>query len=81
MISKYKTDLSENDTKTRSKFLQYENENLNLKSQLKMLHDDKMVNESRYKNELDNLREITKDLHERLGELSSLLDSKKKKVK
>jgi hypothetical protein len=67
MISKYKTDLSENDSKTRAKFLQYENENLNLKSQLKMLHDDKIVNENRYKNELDNLREITKDLHERLG--------------
>jgi hypothetical protein len=32
-----------------------------------MLHDDKIVNENRYKNELDNLREITKDLHERLG--------------
>jgi hypothetical protein len=67
MISKYKTDFSENDSKTRAKFLQYENENLNLKSQLKMLHDDKIVNENRYKNELDNLREITKDLHERLG--------------
>jgi hypothetical protein len=67
MISKYKTDFSENDSKTRAKFLQYENENLNLKSQLKMLHDDKIVNENRYKTELDNLREITKDLHERLG--------------
>jgi hypothetical protein len=32
-----------------------------------MLHDDKIVNENRYKTELDNLREITKDLHERLG--------------
>ena len=68
MISKYKTEMNENDSKTRAKLLQYENENLNLKSQLKMLHDDKIGSENKYKNELENLREITKDLHERLGE-------------
>ena len=68
MITKYKTDLNETDTKARGKLLQFENENLNLKSQLKLLHDDKVASENKYKNEIENLRGITKDLHERLGE-------------
>jgi hypothetical protein len=67
MISKYKNDLTDNESKTKLKLSNFENENFNIKSQMKLLHDDKINCENKYKNEIDNLREITKDLHERLG--------------
>lgn len=70
MIAKYQADLTDIDSKSKKKLIQYENENLNLKDQLKILVDEKSKIENKYKSELESLRNVTRDLHERLGNKS-----------
>ena len=59
--------MSDIDSKSKDKLIKYEQENLNLKEKYRLLYEDKQSSDQKYKSELESLRSVTKELHERLG--------------
>ena len=67
MYAKYQQISKDFEGNTKTRITDLENEKLKLLADLKNLHTDKLANEKKLKQDLDNLRNITKELHQRLG--------------
>lgn len=67
MVLKYQNLKKEYDQTSRSKISSLELEKQRLLSELRNLHDEKIEKEDKLRKELENLRKITKELHEKLG--------------
>lgn len=67
MYSKYQQISKDFEGNSKSRILDLENEKAKLVNELKNLHDDKLTMEKKLKQDLDSLRTITKELHQRLG--------------
>jgi len=64
---KYQSVLNEQENNSRSKLNDVEMDKQKLANELRLLHEEKLANEKKLKQDLENLRAITKDLHQRLG--------------
>jgi hypothetical protein len=64
---KYQSVLNEQENNSRAKLNDAEINKNKLANELRLLHDEKLANEQKLKQDLENLRAITKDLHQRLG--------------
>jgi hypothetical protein len=80
LITKYQTSITDIETKSKEKIAKYQYDLSTLQEQFKLLHDDKVNTENKYKQELSNLRNVTKELHERLGK-GHLISMEAKPVK
>ena len=67
MYAKYQQISKDFEGNSKTRITDLENEKLKLLADLKNLHTDKLANEKKLKQDLDNLRNITKELHQRLG--------------
>ena len=52
---------------SKSRINELENDKKKLSYELKNLHEEKLTSEKKLKQDLESLRSITKELHERLG--------------
>ncbi|CAF0964067.1 unnamed protein product [Brachionus calyciflorus] len=68
---KYQKMISENESISKTSLAKLQSDNRNLIEQLKNIHEEKLKNEKKLKTDLENLRVITKDLHERLDKYSN----------
>ncbi|RNA38774.1 Leucine- glutamate- and lysine-rich 1, partial [Brachionus plicatilis] len=66
----YQKIISDNQNMSKETLGKLEADNKNLANELKNVHEEKLRNEKKLRQELDNLRAITKDLHERLEKYS-----------
>lgn len=67
MYAKYQQISKDFEGNSKSRILDLENEKVKLLNELKNLHEDKVTMEKKLKQDLDSLRGITKELHQRLG--------------
>ncbi len=67
MTSKYQGESHEIELKSKDKISKYQYDLSKMQDQLRILHEEKINTESKNKFELENLRKVTKELHERLG--------------
>lgn len=74
MYAKYQLLNKENESNSKSHINKLESDNQKLINELKNLHEEKLKNEKKLKQDLENLRNITKDLHERLEKYSDESD-------
>ncbi len=70
MYAKYQEISKEFEGNSRSRIADLESEKQKLASELRVLHDDKLTTEKKLRQDMDSLRNITKELHERLGKFS-----------
>jgi hypothetical protein len=68
MYAKYQDISKEFEGNSRSRISDLESEKSKLASELRSLHEEKLTTEKKLRQDMDNLRNITKELHERLGE-------------
>ena len=67
MYAKYQKISKEFEGNSKTRIQELENDNSKLANELKKLHEEKLTKESKLRQELENLRTITKELHQRLG--------------
>ncbi len=67
MYAKYQQISKEFEGNSKSRISDLENEKSKLVTELKNLHTDKLATEKKLKQDLENIRNITKELHQRLG--------------
>lgn len=67
---KYQKIISDNQSLSKETLNKLEADNKHLANELKNVHEEKLKNEKKLRQELENLRAITKDLHERLEKYS-----------
>jgi hypothetical protein len=67
MYAKYQQISKDFEGNSKSRINDLENEKAKLAHELKNLHDDKVTIEKKLRQDLENLRNITKELHQRLG--------------
>jgi hypothetical protein len=70
MYAKYQDISKEFEGNSRSRISDLESEKQKLASELRNLHEDKLTTEKKLRQDMDSLRNITKELHERLGRYS-----------
>lgn len=68
MYGKYQQLSKEFDHNYKHKLTEVENEKQRLIGEFKNLHEDKVSSEKRLRQEIENLRSIIKELHERMGQ-------------
>jgi hypothetical protein len=73
MYAKYQQISKDFEGNSKSRINDLEYEKAKLVNELKNLHDDKVSIEKKLKLDLENLRNITKELHQRLGKLKKLI--------
>ena len=71
MYAKYQQISKDFEGNSKSRINDLEYEKAKLVNELKNLHDDKVSIEKKLKLDLENLRNITKQLHQRLGKLKN----------
>ncbi len=71
MYAKYQQISKDFEGNSKSRINDLEYEKAKLVNELKNLHDDKVSVEKKLKLDLENLRNITKELHHRLGKLKN----------
>ena len=67
MYAKYQQISKDFEGNSKSRINDLEYEKSKLVNELKNLHEDKVTVEKKLKSDLENLRNITKELHQRLG--------------
>ena len=67
MYEKYQHVSREYEVNSKSKILDLENDKTRLINELRNLHEEKISIEKRLRQDLENLKNITKELHQRLG--------------
>jgi len=67
MYAKYQQISKDFEGNSKSRINDLEFEKAKLVNELKNLHEDKVTVEKKLKSDLENLRNITKELHQRLG--------------
>lgn len=70
MYIKYQQISKEFEGNSRSRINDLESEKQRLISEIKMLHEEKLTNEKKLRQDIENLRNVAKELHERLEKYS-----------
>ena len=73
MYAKYQDISKEFEGNSRSRIADLESEKQKLAGELRNLHEEKLNTEKKLRQDMDNLRNITKELHERLGKFQFFL--------